>query len=262
MDRDITEHTSTTRRAYLAAAGSASAFALAGCSGGGSETIVPGTAPGFAPFEFKDEETNELVGFDIALVREVLDRTDYEQGDWVEIEFDQLQQSLLNGDIDLIAAALSITEERQESVAFTDPYYEANQAVVVRSEGDFSPASIEDLENRRVGAQGGTTGEDEIESGLIEPGLIEEGQYRSYDNYNLAIQDLVNGNIDAVVVDRPTAFTFANDRPVEVAFTIETGEVYGMAMRPDDDRLSDINSALQEVREDGTYDDLIDEWIE
>jgi polar amino acid transport system substrate-binding protein len=250
------------RRRYLAAVGSVSAVTLAGCAGGGTETIVPGTAPGFAPFEFKDEETNELVGFDIALVEEVLSRTDYEQGDWVEIEFNQLQQSLLNGDIDLIAAALSITEDREEAVDFSDPYYEANQAVVVRSGAGFSPTAIEDLADRRVGAQSGTTGEDEIESGLIDPGLIEEGQYRSYDNYNLAIEDLVNGNIDAVVVDRPTAFTFAADRPVEISFVIDTGEVYGLAMRPDDDRLPDINDALASVREDGTYDDLIAEWIE
>jgi len=249
------------RRAYLAAVGSAATVGLAGCAGGGNETIVPGTAPGFAPFEFKND-ANELVGFDIALVGEVLSRTEYEQGDWVEIEFDQLQQSLLNEDIDLIAAALSITEERQEEVDFSDPYYEANQAVVVRSGGEFSPSSVEDLEDRRVGAQSGTTGQDIIGSELVEPGLIEEGQSREYDNYNLAIEDLVNGNIDAVVVDRPTAFTFAGERDVEVAFTIETGEVYAMAMRPGDDRLEDINTALQEVRNDGTYGDLIDEWIE
>lgn len=259
---DSTNDSRMNRRTYVATVGSVSAFALAGCTGGQEGVIVPGTAPGFAPFEFKDEDSNELVGFDISLVEEVIARTEYEQEEWEEIAFDQLISSLNKGDIDLIAAALSITEDRQERVAFSDPYYEANQAVVVSEDADFDPQSVQDLADRRVGAQSGTTGLSLAETRLVEAGLIEAGQLRTYEEYNLAIQDLVNGNIDAVIVDRPTAFTFAEDRSVRVAFTIETGEQYGLAMRQDDDRLSDINDALQEIRNDGTYEDLVDQWIE
>jgi len=260
----MTREYSMDRRAYLTTVGAGSAAALAGCSGlggAGNDTIVPGTAPGFRPFEYKNDE-NELVGFDVELTEAVIEQTGYEKGDWVEIGFDQLETSLLNGDIDLIAAALSIKEARKENYDFSDPYYEVSQAVVVRENGEFQPEELSDFEaGRRVGAQGGTTGENQVESELIEPGIIDEGDYRSYDNYNLAVEDLVNGNIAAVIVDEPTANSFADERPVAVAFTIETDENYGLAMRPDDDRLSDINEGLASVRENGTYEELQAKYI-
>ena len=260
----MTREYSMDRRAYLTTIGAGSTAALAGCSGlggAGDDTIVPGTAPGFQPFEYKNDE-NELVGFDVELTEAVIERTSYEKGDWVEIGFDQLETSLLNGDIDLIAAALSITEDRKENVDFSDPYYEVSQAVVVRENGEFQPEELSDFEaGRRVGAQGGTTGEDLVESELIEPGVIDEEDYRSYDNYNLAVEDLVNGNIAAVMVDEPTANSFADERPVAVTFTVGTGENYGLAMRPDDDRLSDINEGLASVRENGTYEELRAKYI-
>jgi len=251
------------RRAYLKTVGGASATAaIAGCLGGGDDdTITPGTAPPFRPFEFKEEDSNELVGFDIDITEEAIDRAGYEQGEWAEIAFEQLETALLEGDIDLIAAALSITPERQENIDFSDPYYEVSQAIVVREDGDFQPEQLEDFEGRRVGAQSGTTGETLAQEELVDEGIIAEEDYRSYEEYNLAIQDLTNGNIDGVFVDEPTANSFADERDVTVAFTISTGEEYGLAMRPDDGRLSDINDALAEMRDDGTYEDIRTQWI-
>jgi polar amino acid transport system substrate-binding protein len=249
------------RRAYLKTVGAAGVTAsLAGCVGGGDDTIVPGTAGGFAPFEFYEGE--DLVGFDIDLAEETIDRAGYEVGDWVDIEFDSLQPSLQEEDIDLIAAAMTILEERAENIAFSDPYYEADQAVLVREGGDFNPGSFDDFDDQRVGAQSGTTGEGTIESELIEADIIDEDDYRAYDNYTLAVSDLEGGSIDAVVVDSPVANTFAAEREVEVAFVFETGESFGFGMRQDDDRIEDINEALAEIMDDGTYDDLVSKWFE
>lgn len=250
------------RRAYLKTVGAVgTTAAVAGCSGGGSdtETIVPGTNPGFPPFEYTQD--GELVGFDIELAEELIERAGYEVGDWREIAFESLIPSVLDGDIDLIAAGMTIGPDRQEQIDFTDPYWESNQAVLVQEGGDFQPGAVEDLEGARVGAQGGTTGESEAES-LVEDGLVAEDDLRRYDNYTLAAQDLENGNVDAVIVDEPVAQSFAGDRAVAIAFVIETGEQFGMGMRPDDERLSDLNEALAAVREDGTYDDLVTEWFE
>ena len=246
------------RRAYLKTVGAAGATAIAGCTNGG-DAIVPGTASGFPPFEFTRD--GELVGFDIDLAEETIDRAGYEAGDWVDIEFDTLVPSLTEGDIDLIAAAMSINPDRQEVIDFSDPYWEANQAVLVHEGGEFQPGSVEDLEGQRVGAQSGTTGEDEVE-GLIDEGIVAEDDYRAYDNYTLAVQDLENGNIDAVVIDLPVAQNFAADREVTVAFEIETGEQYAFGMRQDDDRLSDVNEALAEIMDDGTYEELVEDWFE
>ncbi len=251
------------RRAYLKTVGAAGASAaVAGCQGGGNgsdETIVPGTASGFPPFEYT--EGGELVGFDVALAEEAIERAGYEVGEWIDIEFKSLIPSLTEGDIDLIAAAMTIDDERDRKIDFTDPYWESNQAVLVRSDGDFRPESTGDLSGKRVGAQSGTTGEDQVET-LIEEGVVSGDDYRQYDNYTLAVEDLQNGNVDAIVIDVPVARNFADDRPVEVAFRIETGERFGFGMREDDGRIEDVNEALAEIQEDGTHDDLVAEDFE
>jgi polar amino acid transport system substrate-binding protein len=264
------------RRAYLKTVGAAgTTAAVAGClgnggngnggngngngNGDGNDVIVPGTASGFPPFEYTQD--GELVGFDVDLAEEAITRAGYEAGDWVDIEFDSLIPSLTGGDIDLVAAAMTITDERAEQIAFSNPYYEANQSVLVSSDRDFAPEGESDLEGRVVGAQSGTTGASEAEQ-LIEEGIVDGDDYRQYDNYTLAVEDLENGNVDAIIIDVPVANNFADSRSVEVAFVIETGEEYGLGMRQDDDRIGDINDALAEIREDGTYEDLVAEYFE
>ena len=170
-------------------------------------TIVAGTAPGFPPFEFENGD-GELVGFDVELTEAIVARTDYEFGGFETFEFDSLIPALQDGNIDLVAAAVTVTEDRDEQIDFSDPYYEANQAVLVRSGADFDPSSREDLEGSVVGAQSGTTGEGEVDK-LIDDGIISEGDKRTYDNYELAVTDLENGNIDAVIIDVPAAADFA-----------------------------------------------------
>ncbi|MFP9192729.1 basic amino acid ABC transporter substrate-binding protein [Natrialbaceae archaeon A-CW1-1] len=251
------------RRAYLQTVGAAGATAVvAGCLGdigGGEDVIVPGTASGFPPFEFTED--GELVGFDIDLAEEAIDRAGYEVGDWTDIEFDSLIPSLTEDDIDLIAAAMTITDERAETIAFSDPYYESDQAVLVHADGDLDPNDVEDLEGAFVGAQSGTTGEGEVEA-LIEDGIVDGDDFRQYDNYTLAVQDLENQNVDAIVVDIPVAENFEEGRDVEIAFVIETGEEFGLGMRQDDDRIGDINDALAEIQDDGTYEELVENWFE
>ncbi|MFW6449251.1 MAG: substrate-binding domain-containing protein [Halobacteriota archaeon] len=259
----VTDH-GISRRAYLKVAGLVGGgLALAGCLGDDAETIVPGTASGFPPFEFyEDDDDENLVGFDIDLAEAVIEEAGYEVGDWQDIEFDTLITSLEQEEIDFIAAAMSITSERDESIDFTDPYYEADQAVLVREGGDFQPESFGDMEDRRVAAQSGTTGESLVESELIDAGLIDEDDYRALDNYTLAIEDLENESVDAVVVDLPVAQRFADSRDVEIAFIHETGEQFGFGMREGDDRIEDMNEALATLMDDGTFDDLVTDWFE
>jgi len=254
------------RRQYLTTVGgTAVTLSVAGCSGdGGSneedeQTITAGTAPGFPPFEMK--EGGELVGFDIDLLEAVVEQTDYEFEGWEEFEFDSLTPALVNSNIDVIAAGMTINDERDETIDFSDPYYSSDQAIVVRSDGNFSPGSLSDLADRPIGAQKGTTGEGVVQDELIGD-EITQNQYNAYDNYVLAIQDLQNGNVDAVVIDVPVANTFAANRPVEVAFVYETGEKFGFGVREDDDALQTaLNEGLSAVREDGTYEELTQKWF-
>ncbi|MGB9965073.1 transporter substrate-binding domain-containing protein [Halobacterium hubeiense] len=275
------------RRTFLKSVGGTGvALTVAGCLGGGGDgdgstttgttgdgttgdttttedvtTITPGTASGFPPFEFVNE-SGDLVGFDIDLLSAVVEQTDgYELGSWEDLEFNQLIVALQNDNIDVVAAAMTINEERDQTIDFTDPYYDANQAVLVREGGSFQPESTDDLADHPVGAQSGTTGKDQMDA-LVEEGTISSSQANTYENYVLAVQDLANGNIDAVIVDTPVAETFVANRDVVISFTIETGEQYGFGVRENDDELqSALNEGLQAVQDNGTYAELTEEWF-
>lgn len=235
-----------------------------GGGGGGGETttIVPGTAPGFKPFEFK--QGGDLVGFDIDLLNAVVGNADgYALGEWNTMEFSSLTQALQSNRIDVIAAAMTITEDRKQSIAFTKPYYNADQAILVSEKGSFSPSSLQDLAGHVIGAQEGTTGAGVVESELVKTGLVKQSNFKTYGNYVLAVEDLVNGNIDAVVIDTPVANTFASTRAVKTAFTYKTGERYGFGVRKkDDDLRTALNQGLKRVKGSGTYDSLKKKWFQ
>ena len=293
----MTSERSIDRRAYLTAVGSGAVAALAGClgepsgegtttSGGGGgqstdgettegtdsagnetgtdsgttqsgeeQAITAGTAPGFPPFEIKKGE--KLTGFDIELLEAVVSQAPgYTLDGWQEFEFGSLIPALTGGNIDVIAAAMTITEERKQTIAFTDPYYEADQSILVRKGGDFQPSQLSDLEGHAVGAQSDTTGEQVVQDELSDV------NYNGYGSYVLAVTDLENGNIDAVVLDKPVAQTFAEQRNVEVAFTYETGEEYGFGIRQNQSDLqSALNEGLSTVQENGTYEELRNKWF-
>jgi len=277
-----------TRRQYLATVGgTAVALSVAGCSGDGggggggdgddggstdtdtatstpTETEQPeiraGTAPGFPPFEMK--EGGELVGFDVDLLEAVVAESSYAFAGWKEFEFDSLIPALQNNNIDAIAAGMTITDKRDNAIDFSDPYYSSNQAIVVAEDDGFSPGELGDLGDRPIGAQKGTTGEGVVQDQLIAEGVISQSQYNAYDNYVLAIQDLENGNIDAVVIDQPVAQTFASNRSVRIAFVYETGEDFGFGVRDGDSaRQTALNEGLAAVRENGTYEELTQKWF-
>ena len=257
------------RRTYLKTIGGATVVGLAGCTetdgtttgtDDSAGTLVPGTAPGFPPFELK--EGGELTGFDVELLTAVVDETAYELGEWREFEFSSLIPALQNDEIDVIAAAMTINDERDEQIDFSDPYYSADQAILVREGGSFQPSSLEELAGNAVGAQEGTTGAGVVQDQLIDPGTLSESNFTTYGSYVLAVEDLVNENLNAVVVDTPVARTFAANRPVEIAFVYETGERYGFGLRSDaDDATTALNEGLAAVRDSGRYEELRNEWF-
>jgi len=255
--------TDMSRRTYLQLTSGASvvgATGLAGCLGDDDDVIVPGTASGFPPFEFRED--GELMGFDIDLLEAVVAETEYELGEWEDFDFDGLIPALTGDRIDVIAAAMTITPDRQETIAFTDPYWESDQAVLVREEDEFQPASWTDFEGRPVGAQSGTTGAEQVQTNLIDTGIIDEDDYSSYDNYVFAVEDLENENIDGVVIDLPVAETFAAQRNVAVAFIEETGEEFGFGLRQDESELQTaLNDGLAAVRDGNEYAEITDRWF-
>jgi polar amino acid transport system substrate-binding protein len=223
------------------------------------EYLVVGTSPDFPPFEYIDEAGN-VVGFDIDLIRLLAQRAGYKDIRIVTMDFDSLIPALTQGKIDVIAAGMTITEERKKVVDFTDPYWEADQAILVRRDSGFTPKSVDDLEGKIVGVQTGTTGADYVKSYAEEHGI--QLTVKEYSSFVLAVQDLVNGRVDAVVVDSPVAKMFEQKYPVTIAAIIKTGEQYGFAVRKGNTMLLQaLNQALHEVKNSPEWNELIEKYF-
>lgn len=223
------------------------------------EYLVVGTSPDFPPFEYI-AKNGSIVGFDIDLIRLLAQKAGYKDIKIVSMDFDSLIPALTQGKIDVIAAGMTITEERKKVVDFTNPYWDADQAILVRKDSSFKPKSVDDLNGKTVGVETGTTGEDYIKKYAEEHGL--KINIKEYSSFVLAVQDLINGRLDAVVMDAPVAKMFENKYPVTVSAIIETGEKYGFAVRKGDtELLQALNKALEEVKNSPEWNKLVEKYF-
>lgn len=225
----------------------------------GSKILVMYTNAEFAPFEYFEGE--KVVGVDVDIAIEIAK----DLGKEVIIEhtdFDSLIPSLLAGKADLVAAGMTITPEREESVDFSIPYVESIQNII--SGKDLDLKTLEDLKGKKIGVQLGTTGDlavsDEINS---EEGALKGtgAEVKTYGNALEASQDLLTGRIDAVVIDKLTAEEIVrnnSDKLTTVKFG-EISEAYGIAVEEGNtDLLNSINSTLQRLMDQGKIDEFID----
>lgn len=219
---------------------------------GNSDTLLVGSDIPYPPFE--QGKAPGYDGFDIDLVNEIAKRTG-KTVKYQDTAFDTIFRDVAQGKFDMVASAATITPEREQTVDFSDPYYEANQAVVVATGSDIK--SVADLDGKIIGAQDGTTGDsyanDEISAGSV----------RGYAQGPEAIQAVKAGQVDAVIIDEPVAQdALDNQGGIEIATVISTGELYGLAFSQDSDALrEEINKALKEIKDDGTLQSLYDKWF-
>ncbi len=222
-----------------------------------AETYVVGTSAGFPPFEYVED--GEIVGFDIDLMEAIGESQGFEV-EFKDISFDSLIPGLNAGTIDIVAAGMTITEERAQVVDFTDPYYSANQAVLVREDSGHNITVLYGDSNLAV--QTGTTGDLWVEENLQDTGIL-TGNVTHFDTFVLAVQDLINQNVQGVVLDTPVARRYARDNPVEMVAEIITGEEYGLAVASGNTELLEkLNAGLQEVRESGRMDELLEKHFD
>ena len=217
--------------------------------------LTVGTNAEFPPFEFVGDD-GEPDGFDIALIKAIGEK----MGVDVQVEnmeFASLVTSI-GSKIDVAIAGMTVTEERQNAVDFSDSYYDAVQSVIVPA--DSAIATADDLKNLRIGSQMGTTGHILSEE-------IEGAEPKPYDKAVDAVNDLINGKIDCVIVDQNPAKVFADKFPEQVKaldgadFGFEV-EKYAIAVPKGDTALLDaVNAALAEVKADGTFDKLVAQYI-
>jgi len=227
---------------------------LPGC---GQETLKVriATDATWPPFEYVDEQTMEIVGFDIDLIKAIADEADLEI-EIVNVSWDPLLAGMAQCQYDAAISAMTITEERKEAMLFSEPYFEAGQLVTVRTD-NTDIMSKDDLGGKTVGAQIGTTGSFEVEkiSGAI---------LKTYDDIGLAMQDLMNGQIDAIISDNPLAMGYVGENPdkLKTVGEVFTAESYGIAVcKTKPELLDKINEGLEAVKEEGLIDELILKWL-
>ena len=218
--------------------------------------LTVGTNAEFPPFEYVGDD-GQPDGFDMALIKAIGDKMGVE----VKIEnmeFASLVSSIGNK-IDVAIAGMTVTDERKEVVDFSDSYYDAVQYVIVPA--DSSIGTAEDLVGKTIGVQLGTTGDFIAQD-------IEGSTVSSYNKAVDAVNDLLNGRSDLVIVDKNPALVFAGMYPDDVValdgaqFGFEV-ENYAIAMPKGDAELADaINNAIKELKADGTFDKLVAEYIE
>lgn len=230
-------------------------IALAACSSGGGDKVQVATDATWPPFEMVDETTKDIIGFDIDLMNAVAEKGGFEV-EFVNVGFDPLLAGMSSCQYDAAISAITITEERKGDMGFSGPYFSAGQVVAVRVE-NTDITSKDDLSGKVVGAQIGTTGAIEIEN-------IAGATLKTYDDVGLAYQDLINGQVDAVVADDGLArgYVAKNSAQLKIVGEPFTDEFYGIAVcKTDTELLQKINQGLEAVISEGLIDELTLKWL-
>lgn len=223
----------------------------------GVRTITVGTDATWPPMEFVNED-KELVGYDIDLMNAIADAAGFEV-EFQNTAWDGIFAGLGTGEYDAVISSVTITEERQETMDFSEPYINAGQVLIVQ-QSTTGVQTLEDLVGERVGAQIGTTGAFEVNN-------VEGVELSTYDELGLAIEDLANGRIAGVVADTPIAADYVLQNE-EYSGTLKivgepfTEEFYGIAVQKGNDEvLALINEGLAAVKAEGIPEQLEDKWL-
>lgn len=251
----------------LVAITTALAMVIAACGsddGGGELGLVTGgtltvcTDAPYPPMEF--EQDGEFTGFDIELMRAIADEMGLDGVEVVNIGWDPIVSGLAleAGDCDIAAASITILDDREENVDFTDGYFTADQSLLVSNDSGLS--SLADFSGSSLGVQTGTTGE--IYANENAP---EGTEVVSFNNPGDVMTALQAGTVQGVLQDIvPNAeYALNNSDSVTLAENYPTDETYGFAVKEEgaEDLLAAVNDALQTLRDNGTYDDIWEDWF-
>jgi polar amino acid transport system substrate-binding protein len=228
---------------------------LAGCTGGGGpDKIYVATDATWAPFEYVDTETGEIVGFDIDLFDAIAERADLDV-EYVDVDWDALLAGMAEGTYDAAISSITIKPDRLEKMNFSIPYMIAGQIITtLKSNTDIT--GPETLAGKRVGVQTGTTGDDYAQS-------MNGTEVVGYDDIPLAFVALMTNQIDAVICDDPVASGYVDKYDIlKTVGEVLTHEEYGIAVpKGKEDLLEKINAALEELLDEGIIEELTAEWL-
>lgn len=222
-----------------------------------SGTLTMSTNAEFEPFEYKDG--TKIVGIDVDIANKVAQKL----GDQLKINdvaFDSLIMELQTGKCDFVAAGMTVTDDRKKNVDFSDPYFDATQSIIVPKGSAIK--SRKDLNGKKVGVQQGTTGDSFCtnEDGKSD---IKVGSVKRFNKGADAIQDLLNGRVEAVVIDDFPASKFVSknsDKLVKLSDAL-TVEHYAIAVKKGDTaKLDVINGVLKDMKSSGELTKIINNY--
>ena len=213
---------------------------------------------GFAPFEYMDEKTGEPVGFDVDVINAVAEKMGLTASYLPNQKFDTLVPIIKQGGkADVSIAAITLTDERMESVDFSEPYLDSNQAIVVAKGSSETEETLNDA-SKQVVCQGGTTGDEWIGENLPDAVRV------PVDDVTAALTGVQTGLYQAMVVDLPVAsYMLAQSfSDLQIVKEIPTGEQYGIAVSKDNPELTQaVNKALEDMKSDGTMKEIETKWF-
>jgi polar amino acid transport system substrate-binding protein len=208
---------------------------------------------------FQSEIDGKVQGFDVSLIDLVAKNLGVQQT-IVDTPFENFKTGafLNSGQCDLAAAGMTITDERKKNVDFSDPYFEATQAVLVDKGADVSSLAEVKSKGLKLGAQAQTTGEDHAGKQGFDP--------VSFESSDAVLNGLRTGQVKAVIIDYPVVQGWLKDKANADAFKVvdnlNTGEQYGFTVKKGNTKLvAAINKALADAKADGTYKTLYEKWI-
>ena len=215
--------------------------------------LTMSTNAAFPPYEMTTD-SGDLEGIDIEVAGAIAKKLGLElQVD--DMDFDAALLAAQQGKSDIVMAGVSVTEERQKVMEFSDSYATGVQVIIVKEDSEI--ASVEDLEGKMIGTQRGTTGN------IYCTDDYGEDHITTYDNGLTAVQALMNGQVDCVVIDQEPAKAFvAANQGLKILDTEYVSEDYAIGMAKGNTALqSAVNKALAELQEDGTVQSIVDKYI-
>ncbi|CAG9620774.1 transporter substrate-binding domain-containing protein [Sutcliffiella rhizosphaerae] len=224
---------------------------------GEATTYRVGIDTTYPPFEF--EKDGEYTGIDIDLITAIAEDQGFEI-DFNPMDFGGIIPAMQAGQLDLAIAGMSITEERKNVVDFSNPYFEAGLTLVVKNDTTDIEA-IEDLEGKKVAVKTGTTGATFAQNSADEYGF----EIVQFNDSPAMFQEVANGNADALIEDYPViAYAIAqNDLGLQTVGDRLNGDQYGIAVLKGQnaDLLEKINTGLENLRESGKYDEILNKYL-
>lgn len=220
--------------------------------------LIMSTNAAFPPYEMTND-AGEFEGIDVEIAQAIADKLGLELR-IDDMDFDSALLAAQTGKSDMVMAGVSVTEDRLVNLDFTESYATGIQVVIVPEDSDIE--SIDDLTGKMIGVQRGTTG-DLYCSDTVENGGFGAENVTPYDNGLIAVQNLINGQVDCVVIDNAPAQEFVAANPgLKILDTEYVNEDYAIGVKKGNTQMLDaINGALAELKADGTIQSIIDKYI-